>query len=88
MYFLTGGRQLESDLYRVYYDGKADAAALASTSAPAGNASINDASKLRRSLERYHGQPRKGAIAAAAANLKHENRFIRHAARIAVEHQP
>ncbi len=88
MYFLTGGRRLESDLYRVYYDGKADAAALASTSAPAGNASINDASKLRRSLERYHGQPRKGAIAAAWPNLKHEDRFIRHAARIAVEHQP
>lgn len=79
LYFLTGGRRLESDLYRVYYDGKED-----QTAQPA---VITEESKLRRQLEEYH-VPKQGAVDIAWPQLKHSDRFIRYAARIALEHQP
>lgn len=80
LYFLTGGRRLESDLYRVYYAG---------TEATTSQAPVITAEhKLRTSLEKFHGEPDAGAIAAAWPNLNHADRFVRYAARIAVEHQP
>jgi putative heme-binding domain-containing protein len=82
LYFLTGGRRLESDLYRVYYgDNKGDTEKLAPTE-------LTELQQLRRRLETYHGAPKTDAIAFAWPYLKHEDRFIRYAARIAVEHQP
>ncbi|MBL0745525.1 c-type cytochrome [Chryseolinea lacunae] len=85
LYFLTGGRRLESDLYRVYYkgDGK-ETAEPAVAVADAGQA----ARDIRKQLEAYHGAPQKGAVDFAWPYLKNEDRFIRYAARIAVEHQP
>lgn len=80
MYFLTGGRRLESDLYRVYYTGNE------ATTSPA--PALTAEHKLRTSLEKYHGEPDAGAVAAAWPNLNHADRFVRYAARIAVEHQP
>ncbi len=83
MYFLTGGRRLESDLYRVTaIEDKA-----AATETTNEMATINEASQLRRTLEQYH-ELKKGALDIAWPNLKHEDRFVRYAARIAVEHQP
>lgn len=82
LYFMTGGRRLESDLYRIYYeDNKADNSPI--TAAP-----LNEEQKLRRQLETYHGAPKPDALAVAWPQLKHSDRFIRFAARIAVEHQP
>ena len=82
LYFLTGGRRLESDLYRVYYgDNKSDTEKLVPTE-------LTGLQQLRRRLETYHGAPKPDAIAFAWPYLKHEDRFIRYAARIAVEHQP
>ena len=82
LYFLTGGRRLESDLYRVYYgDNKGDTEKLVPTE-------LTGLQQLRRRLETYHGAPKPDAIAFAWPYLKHEDRFIRYAARIAVEHQP
>ena len=82
MYFLTGGRRLESDLYRV------SAISDQGSTAPAGSsATINDANKMRRTLEQYH-EPNKNAVEMAWPGLNHEDRFVRYAARIAVEHQP
>ncbi len=81
LYFLTGGRRLESDLYRVYYNGTEDTGAKIT-------ASINGDNELRRSLEKFHGQPDAAALPTAWPHLKHPDRFIRYAARIAVEHQP
>jgi len=84
MYFMTGGRRLESDLYRVYYDGEIekDIKPLQAADLPAEN-------KLRRELEEFH---KPGASAAgidkAWANLDHADRFVQYAARIALEHQP
>ena len=82
LYFLTGGRRLESDLYRVYYgDNTGNTEKLATPE-------LTDLQKLRRQLETYHEAPKADAIAFAWPYLKHEDRFIRYAARIAVEHQP
>ncbi|RRA97591.1 c-type cytochrome [Larkinella rosea] len=82
MYFLVGGRRLESDLYRVYYNGSE------STSTAPLTPNITAEHKLRTSLEQYHLEPNPAALAAAWPNLNHPDRFVRYAARIAVEHQP
>lgn len=82
MYFLTGGRRLESDLYRITYTGSESTAPTTTIPAPTAE------HKLRTSLEQYHGEPNPAALAAAWPNLSHPDRFVRYAARIAVEHQP
>ncbi len=83
LYFLTGGRRLESDLYRVYYDGDDQNE---STGATADDG--KDARELRKQIEVFHKGSQKGAVDFVWPYLKHEDRFIRYAARIALEHQP
>ncbi|RDV13506.1 heme-binding protein [Pontibacter diazotrophicus] len=85
LYFLTGGRRLESDLYRVYYGDQEEIVAAASKKS---NVKETAESKIRKQLERYHGEPQAGAVDFAWPYLKHNDRFVRYAARIAVEHQP
>ncbi len=82
MYFLTGGRRLESDMYRVYYAGSE------TKNTAAAKVELNEAQKTRKKLEAYHGKPNVGAINVAWPYLKDKDRFIRYAARIAVEAQP
>ncbi len=86
LYFMTGGRRLESDLYRVFYEGGADGeeAQMASNSAP----EQTEENALRKKLETYHTDPQEGAVDFAWPYLKHPDRFVRYAARIAIEHQP
>lgn len=84
MYFLTGGRRLESDLYRVYYKDNKEK----TTDELLGTPEETPESKLRRQLEAYHGAPQTGAVDFAWPQLKNSDRFVRYAARIAVEHQP
>jgi putative heme-binding domain-containing protein len=83
LYFATGGRRLESDLYRVYYKGELD------THTPLKESDLPQEAKLRRELEQFHA---KGASAIglekAWSNLNHPDRFVQYAARVAVEHQP
>jgi putative heme-binding domain-containing protein len=82
LYFLTGGRRLESDMYRVYYTGNEPMVASAPTPP------VNKENLVRRSLEKFHEGSNPAAIAAAWPQLNNPDRFIRYAARIAVEHQP
>ncbi|MCY7350432.1 MAG: c-type cytochrome [Cytophagaceae bacterium] len=82
MYFLTGGRRLESDLYRITYTGTESVSP--DPQAPA----LTTEHQLRTSLEQYHGEPMAGAVEAAWPSLAHPDRFVRYAARLAVEHQP
>ena len=82
MYFLTGGRRLESDLYRVTYVGNESTALAGPAPAPTAE------HQVRTKLEQYHGTPMAGAVAAAWPYLNHPDRFVRYAARVAVEHQP
>lgn len=82
LYFLTGGRKLESDLYRVYYEDNAKNTEPLTASEP------NDQVKIRRKLEEYHGGPKAGAVDFAWPYLNNTDRFIRYAARVAIENQP
>lgn len=83
MYFATGGRRLESDLYRVYYDGPVDSYQVLSMKA------IPAEAKLRRELEKFHIEPADpSGLDLAWGNLDHADRFVQYAARIALEHQP
>ncbi|WP_157637871.1 c-type cytochrome [Flexithrix dorotheae] len=83
LYFMTGGRRLNSDLYRVYYDNPENAG----SSSPV-VASPTEENKIRKQLEEFHTQPNSEAIEFAWPYLSHQDRFIQYAARIAVEHQP
>ncbi len=85
LYFLTGGRRLESDLYRVFHED----ANKENTGTSEGNAEeLTEENNLRRELEKFHSGAQQGAVDFAWPNLKHDDRFVRYAARLAVEHQP
>jgi putative heme-binding domain-containing protein len=78
MYFLTGGRGIQSALYRVTWTGEPGDA-----SQPA----ESEARKLRRRLASFHGRHDQHAVAFAWPHLRSDDRSIRSAARIAIEHQ-
>ena len=82
LYFMAGGRRLESDVYRVSYVGTEEASAKTLIGSP------NPLNELRRKIEQFHQGPNPAALAVAWPNLKHPDRFIRYAARLALEHQP
>ena len=79
LYVSVGGRKTQSGLYRVTFDGKDESKAK--------DSKPSDLHLLRERLESYHRQDPK-ALDEAWAYLGHEDRLIRFAARIAVEHQP
>ncbi len=80
LYFAVGGRGTQSAVFRVRYIGNE------SLDAPSGGAStLRD---QRRMLESFHGVADKRAIHAAWPMLSSPDRFMRHAARVAVESQP
>ncbi|MFT6808829.1 MAG: putative heme-binding domain-containing protein [Saprospiraceae bacterium] len=83
MYFLTGGRRLESGMYRVTYVGEeaADVADLVE------NTKGKEDRQLRKRLEALHASGANNQIDFIVSNLDHEDRFIRYAARTAMEHQ-
>ncbi|MDF1812968.1 MAG: c-type cytochrome [Verrucomicrobiales bacterium] len=82
MYFLIGGRGTQSALFRVSYDGSGQIPA--TTPDP----EAEHARKLRRSLEVFHGLVDSSAVEAAWPLLSSDDRFLRHAARVAIESQP
>ncbi len=84
LYFMTGGRRLNSDLYRVYYENQDEV----SSNSQAEVASQTEENKIRKQLEQFHTGPNPEAVAFAWTYLNHEDRFIQYAARIAIEHQP
>ena len=84
LYFITGGRSNDTHLYRVVYNGSVSTAA----ATPPDNPEARAARELRHSLESYHGRRSPEAITAAWPHLNSSDRFIRHAARVAIEAQP
>ncbi|MGP0065858.1 MAG: c-type cytochrome [Isosphaeraceae bacterium] len=85
LYFTIGGRGTQSELFRVTYSGN-ESTAPADPKEPR----LADQRALRRSLEEYH---RKKATEPEIARsiypfLGQPDRFIRYAARVALEHQP
>lgn len=84
LWFITGGRGTQSGLYRVSYEGAIDAAP-----AEESDPSLRD---LRHQLEAYHRgiavQERGRALEFIVPQLDHHDRFIRFAARVALEQIP
>jgi putative heme-binding domain-containing protein len=85
MYFAVGGRGGQSELYRVTYSGPEPTAAV-DTRQPQHAADRG----VRHSLEALHrpAADPAAAIDRALAHLGHADRFVRYAARVALEHQP
>lgn len=83
LYFAIGGRRVQSGLYRVTYVGGESTAA-----AVQADPRCRDERALRRRLEALHVGDHPEAVEAAWPFLGHPDRFIRHAARIAIEHRP
>ncbi|MFK7790746.1 MAG: sorbosone dehydrogenase family protein, partial [Phycisphaeraceae bacterium] len=82
MYFSAGGRRGASALYRVSYFGVNDKAV--PEVAP-----LNKLAQLRKELETLHAPDAPAdKIDMIWENLGHSDRFIRFAARVALEHQP
>lgn len=83
MYFTTGGRGTQSGLYRVTYRGGDSTRPV-----DVANEEGAEARALRRRLESYHGRQDPRALQVAWPHLNSPDRFLRHAARVAVESQP
>ena len=81
MYFAIGGRKTTSGLYRVTYAGEESTATASAKLAGA------DLRGIRRSLEAFHGHADPKAVEAVWPYLSHHDRFIRTAARVALEFQ-
>jgi putative heme-binding domain-containing protein len=81
MYFTIGGRNTQSGLYRVTYTGSE------STAPAQADVRFADQRAIRAKLEAYHGKKDPAAIAAAWPHLNSPDRYIRYAARVAIEHQ-
>ncbi len=83
LYFATGGRRLESHLYRLTFNGKEEGKPHLIK-----EDGTQELRQLRQQIEQYHHQQSSAAIPLAWQHLNHTDRFIQYAARIALEHQP
>jgi putative heme-binding domain-containing protein len=83
MYFVTGGRTTASKLYRIRFTGEK------SDGAPRTLVANQEHRDLRHSLEKFHdgGAAGMAAVEKSWPYLKHDDRYIRYAARIAIENQ-
>jgi putative heme-binding domain-containing protein len=82
LYFAVGGRNTQSGLYRVTYEGSEPA-----QPETAGSPPLPEAFDLRHKLEAFHGQVNPAVLDTAWSYLGHADRFIRWAARVAIEVQ-
>ena len=80
MYFITGGRGVASRLYRV--TGADDG-----SKPPAKDPDAAAARRQRRDLEKFHSQQDRKNVTLLWADLSHECRFMRFAARVGLERQ-
>jgi putative heme-binding domain-containing protein len=86
MYFTIGGRRTKSGLYRVTYVGKESTAPLPPLVGD-GDDPGAPYRALRHKLEAFHGHQDPRAVQVAWPYLNHVDRYIRSAARVAIEHQ-
>ena len=84
MYFTTGGRHTQGALYRVTYTGTEP-----TTPADLHDAEGDDARALRHELEAFHGHENlTSRWTSPGRSSPAHDRFLRYAARIAIESQP
>jgi putative heme-binding domain-containing protein len=84
MYFTIGGRGTQSGLYRVTYVGHDSTEPVK----PVIDSKAAEARQLRHKLESFHGHQDPAAIEAAWESLNSSDRYLRFAARVAIEWQP
>ncbi|MFT5130698.1 MAG: cytochrome c553, partial [Rhodothermales bacterium] len=84
MLLVAGGRFLPSAVYRIRYTGPEQPA----DPPVAATLGADGSRKILKSLESFHGRVHPDAIPAALASLGHSDRFLRYAARLALEAQP
>ncbi len=82
MYFVIGGRKVQSGLYRVTYQGKE------STKPYVHKTLANELTLLRRQLETLHVGSNPKALELAWPHVDHSDRFVRWAALMAIQHLP
>ncbi len=83
MYFLTGGRRLESTLYKLTYIGKLNN----EVKKPVQNELGKNERNLRKKIESYQSIKSPDQIDFLVENLDHEDRYIRFSSRVALENQ-
>lgn len=83
IYFAIGGRKTASGLFRIRYVGSEPTTPVEPNNEPR----PIEARQLRRHLEKFHGQEDPRAVVEAWAHLNSDDRAIRFAARVAIEHQ-
>ncbi|MEY3176670.1 MAG: hypothetical protein RLZZ436_4584 [Planctomycetota bacterium] len=86
LYFTIGGRGTQASLFRVSWQG--DTPAVALPSAELADQTGRDARDLRRRLEAFNVQPDPAAVSFAWPHLGNPDRYIRYAARMAIERNP
>lgn len=84
LYFTTGGRRAESNVYRITYVGDENTAPRAASA----NSTPMPAAEQRRALEKLHAPNAAKGVAQAWPQLTARDRTLRQAARVALEHQP
>ncbi len=87
MYFITGGRGSQSGLYRVTWDGPDVAEETLSTEQVQQAERAVAARQIRHQLEQFHRRSDAAAIDVAWPHLNSEDRWLRFAARLAIERQ-
>ena len=88
MYFITGGWNTQSGLYRVTHTGPQLKEPSQTSAQRQADREAAKARALRHKLEAFHGKENLEAIVLAWPELQSEDRWIRYAARIAIESQP
>ena len=86
LYFTIGGRGTAASLFRVTYTGNEPATPMAASQLQ--EQAGRDARALRHKLESYNVQPDPAAVEFAWPHLNSPDRFIRYAARLAIERNP
>jgi putative heme-binding domain-containing protein len=86
LYFTVGGRGTQANLFRVTYTGSETAVPL--TADQLQDKEGKDARELRRKLEGFNVKEDPAAVAFAWPHLNSPDRFIRYAARLAIERNP
>jgi len=86
LYFTIGGRGTQASLFRVTWQGTDKAAPLPAEKLA--DSSARDARSLRHKLESFNVYPDPAAVSFAWPHLNSTDRYIRYAARMAVERNP
>ncbi|MCP3915949.1 MAG: DUF1080 domain-containing protein [bacterium] len=93
LYFITGGWNIQTGLYRVRHVGDGREATEATNEATNGVTATAEAVSararaVRRRLESFHGRQDPSAVDSVWPALGHSDRYVRFAARVALEWQP